>query len=182
MAQFFHNNGKCAANMHTDDLDITSPAELTNLEQGKKMSVARSVQKIQYGAFGRSKRTWYLDDAIERSNEFLPGRMYIDPYGATTGNLWSENYEMTRFQKGGQTSIAGRSSVLKFTPLVHRKMDRRQIERSQYKLDHTTLVGDRFVPPLKPVCKRAVGPGASSLACAARSFLRCAHLSARFPR
>jgi hypothetical protein len=175
---FFHQHGKCAANMHTDDLDIDAPGELNNLDQAKKMSVGRSVQKMTHGAFGRSKRTWYLDQALKRSNEFRPGRMYIDPYGATTGNLWSENYEMKRYQKGGQTTLAGRNDLLKMAPLVQRKMDRRQLERSQYKLDETTPIGARFIPPLKPVCKRDVGPGAWR---PAGPRLRVAHARAPSP-
>lgn len=156
--------------MHTLDLDVDAPAELNNLDQGKKMSVARSVQLMRHGRFERSARTWYLDKTIKRSNETRPGRLYIDPYGATTGNLWAENYEMKRYQKGGQTSLAGRSSQLVFAPLVDRKMDRRQLERSQFVLDETTRIGDRFIPALKPVCKRDVGPGMCALAMRRRSI------------
>ncbi|KAG8470506.1 hypothetical protein KFE25_008927 [Diacronema lutheri] len=158
MTVFFHQQGRAAANMHTDDLDIDAPSQLNNLDRGKKISVARAVQTMQHGRFERTQRKWYLEQAIKRSNETRPGRMYIDPYGATTGNLWAENYEMKRYQKGGQTSLAGRSQLLQFTPLVQRKMDRRQLERSQFVLDETTRIGDRFIPALKPVCKRDIGP------------------------
>lgn len=167
---YFQQQGRAAANMHTLDLDVDAPAELNNLDQGKKMSVARSVQLMRHGRFERSARTWYLDKTIKRSNETRPGRLYIDPYGATTGNLWAENYEMKRYQKGGQTSLAGRSSQLVFAPLVDRKMDRRQLERSQFVLDETTRIGDRFIPALKPVCKRDVGPGMCALAMRRRSI------------
>jgi len=170
MTVFFHQQGRAAANMHTDDLDIDAPSQLNNLDRGKKISVARAVQTMQHGRFERTQRKWYLEQAIKRSNETRPGRMYIDPYGATTGNLWAENYEMKRYQKGGQTSLAGRSQLLQFTPLVQRKMDRRQLERSQFVLDETTRIGDRFIPALKPVCKRDIGPG--ERACATRTAAR----------
>jgi hypothetical protein len=165
----FHQQGKCCANLHTDDLDVAAPAELINLDYGK-MPVGRTVQKMRHGAFSRSKNKGYLDAAIAKSNEFWPSRMYIAPYGASTGNMWAENYTMTQYQTGGrQTSLAGRSGMLKMQPLVARKMDRRQIERSQYQLDETTFIGDRFVPPLKPVCKRDFGPGARSARARAQS-------------
>lgn len=155
----FYQQGKCAANLHTDDLDVDAPASLVNLDYGK-MSVGRSVQKMRHGAFSRSKEKSFLDAAIAKSNEFWPSRMYIAPYSASTGNMWAENYTMKQYQTGGrQTSLAGRSSMLRMQPLVARKMDRRQIERSQYQLDETTFIGDRFIPPLKPVCKRDFGPG-----------------------
>ncbi|KAJ1631844.1 hypothetical protein T492DRAFT_993374 [Pavlovales sp. CCMP2436] len=153
----FHSQGKCSAN-HTDDLDTESPGELNNLDQGKKMSVGRAVQNMRGGTWSRSQRTSYLDQTLKRSNEHAPGRMFIDPYGATTGNLWAENYEMNRYQKGGQTSLAGRSSGLKMTPLVPRHMDRRQLDRSRYALDGSMMIGARFNPPLKPSCRRDTGP------------------------
>lgn len=169
---FFFQQGKCAANIHSDDLDVDAPAELLNLEYGK-MSVGRSVQKMRHGAFSRSKNKGFIDQAIAKSNEFWPSRMYIAPYSASTGNMWAENYTMKQYQTGGrQTSLAGRSNMLKMQPLVARKMDRRQMERSQFQLDETTFIGDRFVPPLKPVCKRDLGPGTSA-ARAHRSLFGC---------
>ena len=156
---FFSQQGKCAANLHADDLDIDAPAELLNLDYAK-MSVGRSVQKMRAGAFSRTKNKGYLDAAIAKSNEFWPSRMYIAPYSSSTGNMWAEHYTMKQYQTGGrQTSLAARSQMLKVQPLIARKMDRRQIERSQYQLDETTFIGDRFIPPLKPLCKRDHGPG-----------------------
>lgn len=159
MVLHFNHQGKCCANMHTDDLDIDGPAELLNLDAGKKMSLGRQVQQIRYGAIGRAPRSWYLESELKRSNETRPGRMFIDPYGATTGNLWSENYEQNRYQTGGQTSLAGRSKLLKITPLRENKLDRRQMERSRFLLDTSTQLGERFAPPLKPVCKRGLDIG-----------------------
>lgn len=155
----FHQQGTACANLHTDDLDIEAPADLLNLDHGKKLSVGKAVHLMRHGRFNRSARTSYIDAAIKKSNDSRPGRLYIDPYGATSGNLWAENYEMTRYQKGGQTSLAGRSNYLRATPLVQTKMDRRQIERSRFVLDETTQIGARFVPALKPACKRDTGPG-----------------------
>ena len=50
---------------------------------------------------------------MERSNYSVPSRLYLDPYHVADGNLWSENFLMGRYQRGGMTSLAGRSSLLK---------------------------------------------------------------------
>lgn len=61
---------------------------------------------------------------------------------------------MGRFQRGGMTSLAGRSSMLKFEPIRMGKEDMQSRARSKY----IEPEGGRFVPALKPACSRDKGP------------------------
>ena len=107
----FGKNGKCCANIRTDDLDLEHPKELLNLDVWHRRSTARSVEDIPYGRFSAAPRTFFGAEAIKRSNHSLPSRLFLDPYRIGDGNLWSENFTMNRYQKGGQlTGLAGRSN------------------------------------------------------------------------
>ena len=98
----FGKNGKCCANIRTDDLDLEHPKELLNLDVWHRRSTARSVEDIPYGRFSAAPRTFFGAEAIKRSNHSLPSRLFLDPYHIGDGNLWSENFTMNRYQKGGQ--------------------------------------------------------------------------------
>ena len=104
----FGKNGKCCANIRTDDLDLEHPKELLNLDVWHRRSTARSVEDIPYGRFSAAPRTFFGAEAIKRSNHSLPSRLFLDPYRIGDGNLWSENFTMNRYQKGGQlTGLRG---------------------------------------------------------------------------
>lgn len=97
---------------------------------------------------------FFGEKAIARSNESVGSRLFLDPYHVADGNLWAENFLMGRFQRGGMTSLAGRSKLLRFEPEKFGKEDMQSRARSKY----LEPEGGRFVPPLKPACSRDKGP------------------------
>ena len=97
---------------------------------------------------------FFGEKAIARSNESVGSRLFLDPYHVADGNLWAENFLMSRFQRGGMTSLAGRSKLLKLEPEKFGKEDMQSRARSKY----LEPEGGRFVPPLKPACSRDKGP------------------------
>ena len=146
--------GKCAANFRTDELDLNTPKELLGLDTMHKCSTQRNVEKMTYGRFGTGEREFFGQKAVERSNYSVPSRLFLDPYHVSDGNLWAENFMMGRFQRGGQTAIVGRNSILKFEKERFGKEDMQSRARSKY----VEPEGGRFVPALKPVCSRDKGP------------------------
>ena len=96
------------------------------------------------GRFGSAPRNFFCDAAIARSNHSLPSRLFLDPYHVADGNLWAENFLMGRFQRGGMTSLAGRSELLRFEKERCGKEDMQSRARSKY----LEPEGGRFVPPL----------------------------------
>ena len=102
----------------------------------------------------RGLADFFGDVAIARSNNSVPSRLFLDPYHVSDGNLWAENFLMGRFQKGGMTSLAGRSELLRMEKERFGKEDMQSRARSKY----LEPEGGRFVPPLKPACARDKGP------------------------
>lgn len=97
---------------------------------------------------------FFGEDAVERSNYSVPSRLFLDPYHVADGNMWAENFLMARFQRGGMTSLAGRSRLLTMDKERFGKEDMQSRERSKY----LEPEGGRFIPPLKPACARDKGP------------------------
>eukprot|EP00908_Phaeocystis_cordata_P015941 Transcript_27150.p1 GENE.Transcript_27150~~Transcript_27150.p1 ORF type:complete len:203 (+),score=60.25 Transcript_27150:129-737(+) len=152
---YFSKNGKCCANIRTDDLDLEHPKELMNLDVGNKRSTGQAVAAIPYGRFSAAPRKFMGEEAIKKSNDSLPSRLFLDPYHVSDGNLWAENFTMKRYQKGGQlTGLAGRSSQLVWEKERWGKTDPQSRARSKY----VEPEGGRFVPALKPACSRDKGP------------------------
>jgi hypothetical protein len=106
------------------------------------------------GARGAVHAEFFGEVAVRRSNYSVPSRLFLDPYHVADGNLWSENFLMGRFQRGGMTSLAGRSSQLVLEKERFGKEDMQSRARSKY----LEPEGGRFVPPLKPACARDKGP------------------------
>ena len=146
--------GKCAANFRTDELDLNTPKELLGLDTMHKCSTQRNVEKMTYGRFGTGEREFFGQKAVERSNYSVPSRLFLDPYHVSDGNLWAENFMMGRFQRGGQTAIVGRNSILKFEKERFGKEDMQSRARSKY----VEPEGGRFVPALKPGSLARQGP------------------------
>jgi len=151
---FFGHQGKCAANVQRDQLDMNAPSELLNLDVLHKRSTSRNVEAMRHGRFTTAPRKFFGEAAVERSNYSVPSRLYLDPYHVADGNLWSENFLMGRYQRGGMTSLAGRSSLLKMEAEKFGKEDMQSRARSKY----LEPEGGRFIPPLKPACARDKGP------------------------
>ena len=97
---------------------------------------------------------FFGEAAVARSDYSVPSRLFLDPYHTSDGNLWAENFLMGRFQRGGMTSISGRSETLRFEKERFGKEDMQSRARSKY----LEPEGGRFVPPLKPACSRDKGP------------------------
>ena len=97
---------------------------------------------------------FFGDKAIERSNDSVPSRLFLDPYHTADGNLIGQNFLMGRFQRGGQTCLAARSKMLVMEKERLGKTDMQSRARSKY----LEPEGGRFVPPLKPACSRDKGP------------------------
>ena len=97
---------------------------------------------------------FFGEAAVARSNYSVPSRLFLDPYHVADGNLWAENFLMGRFQRGGMTSLAGRSELLRMEKERFGKEDMQSRARSKY----LEPEGGRFVPPLKPACARDKGP------------------------
>lgn len=151
---YFGHNGKCAANFRTDEMDMNAPKELLNLDVLHRRTTSRNVETMNHGRFSTAPRDFFGEVAVARSNNSVASRLFLDPYHVADGNLWAENFLMGRFQKGGMTSLAGRSSTLKFQPERFGKEDMQSRARSKY----LEPEGGRFVPPLKPACSRDKGP------------------------
>lgn len=152
---YFAKNGKCCANIRTDDLDLDAPKELLNLDVLHKRSTGRNVEACLHGRFSSAPRNFFGDEAIKRSNHSLPSRLFLDPYHVSDGNLWAENFTMNRYQKGGtRTGAAGRTKQLTFDTERFGKQDPQSRARSKY----VEPEGGRFIPPLKPACSRDKGP------------------------
>jgi len=151
---YFQHSGKCAANAHEDSLNLDAPKELLNLDVLHKRSTARNVEAMNHGRFSTAPRDFFGDKAIDRSNYSLPSRLFLDPYHVADGNLWAENFLQNRFQRGGMTSLAGRSKQLTFDAERFGKDDARARARSRY----VEPEGGRFIPSLKPACSRDKGP------------------------
>ena len=124
--------GQCAANIGQDRLNLDAPKELLNLDVLHKRSTARNVEAMHHGRFPTAPRKFFGEDAVDRSNYSVPSRLFLDPYHVADGNLWAENFLMARFQKGGMTSLAGRSSILKFEKERMGKEDSQSRARSKY--------------------------------------------------
>ena len=124
----FKHQGLCAANLQGETLDLDAPKELINLDTMHKASTGRRVDAISYGRFStaprgkgstravpphglatptlipsprRSRVDFFMAKAVKRSNESLPAKILLDPYHVSDGNLWSKNFQMDRFQRGG---------------------------------------------------------------------------------
>jgi hypothetical protein len=151
---YFGHNGKCAANFRSDELNMDAPKELLGLDVLHKRSTQRNVEAMPHGRFNTAPRTFFGQTAVDRSNYSVPSRLFLDPYHVSDGNLFSENFLMGRYQRGGQTSLAGRSSMLKMQPERFGKEDMQSRARSKY----IEPEGGRFVPALKPACSRDKGP------------------------
>jgi len=151
---YFNHNGKCAANFHTGELDMDAPKDLMNLDVMHKRSTGRNVETMHHGRFSTAPRDFFGQTAMDNSNQYVPSRLFLDPYHVSDGNLFAENFLMGRFQKGGQTSLAGRSKRLVMEKERFGKEDMQSRARSKY----LEPEGGRFVPPLKPACSRDKGP------------------------
>jgi len=151
---YFQHCGKCAANSRSDELNLEAPKDLLNLDTNHKRSVGRCVEQMHHGRFSTAPRDFFGDRAIERSNYSMPSRLFLDPYHVQDGNLWAENFLQNRFQRGGMTSITGRSQQLTFQVERFGKEDARARARSK----EIEPEGGRFIPPLKPACSRDKGP------------------------
>ena len=175
--------GKCAANSLTE-MNLDAPKDLLNLDVMHKRSTGKNVEAMTHGRFGTAPRgtrrnacaathttsfsphltprllcacacaAFFGDTAVARSNSSVPARLFLDPYHVGEGNLWAENFLMGRYQRGGQTCLAGRSSMMKMEKERFGKDDMQSRARSKY----LEPEGGRFVPPLKPACSRDKGP------------------------
>jgi len=151
---YFGLNGKCAANSNIDQLNMDAPKDLLHLDVLHKRSTSRNVEAMNHGRFTTAPRNFFGEVAIARSNNSAPSRLFLDPYHVADGNLWAENFLMGRFQKGGMTSLTGRSEQLRFEKERFGKEDMQSRARSKY----LEPENGRFVPPLKPACARDKGP------------------------
>jgi len=133
---------------------MSTPKELLNLDVLHKRSTARNVEAMNHGRFRTAPRAFFGEEAVARSNYSVPSRLFLDPYHVADGNLLAENFLMGRFQRGGMTSLAGRSEMLRFDKERFGKEDAQSRARSKY----LEPEGGRFVPPLKPACARDKGP------------------------
>jgi len=153
-SQYFGHNGKCAANFRSDELNMDAPKELMGLDVLHKRSTSRNVEAMTHGQFSTMPRDFFGQVAIDRTNVSIPSKLFLDPYHVADGNLWAENFLMGRFQRGGMTSLAGRSKMLRFETERFGKEDMQSRQRSKYIVPE----GGRFIPPLKPACARDKGP------------------------
>ena len=110
---------------------MDAPKDLMNLDVLHKRSTGRNVEAMQHGRFTTAPRDFFGDQAIARSNYSLPSRLFLDPYHVADGNLWAENFLQGRFQKGGMTSLAGRSRTLVLEKEKIGKDDARSRARSK---------------------------------------------------
>ena len=110
---------------------MDAPKDLMNLDVLHKRSTGRNVEAMQHGRFTTAPRDFFGDQAIARSNYSLPSRLFLDPYHVADGNLWAENFLQGRFQKGGMTSLAGRSRMLVLEKEKIGKDDARSRARSK---------------------------------------------------
>jgi len=149
---YFQHQGKSLPK--NIELDINAPKELLNLDCFHKTSTARHVERTVYGRFNTAPREFFMQEAINRSGKSQPSRLFLDPYHVADGNLWTTNYDENRFQKGGMTSHAARSSQLVMQTEPPEISDPQTRARSKY----VEQCRGRFVPPLKPVCSRDKGP------------------------
>ncbi len=133
-------------------LDVDGPDELLNLDRHSIRHHA--LDRKGRGRFSSLPRRAFGEEELAKSNDSIPQKLWIDPYGVRSGNLWSDNYRNLQYQQGGQTCLAGRSSALVMEPLRVVKQDALQRERSRY----IEPPGGRFVPALKPYCQRDKGP------------------------
>jgi hypothetical protein len=119
------------------------------IARAKPTSNSRARDRI-----ARAKADFFGEKAIARSNQSIPSKLFLDPYHVADGNLFAENFLMGRFQRGGQTTLAGRSKQLVMEKERFGKEDMQSRARSKY----LEPEGGRFVPPLKPACSRDKGP------------------------
>ena len=155
---YFRHQGKCVANIRSTTLDFDAPKELLNADVMHRMSVGRRVQTMSAGRFSNAPRKFFGEEALRRTNEFGPQKLYIDPYHVGDGNLYSDrmssgapNVRMNQYQIGGQACKAARGKSLVWEKEKVPKMDAASRARSRYV---EPPVG-RFVPALKPWCKRS---------------------------
>lgn len=157
----FQHQGKCVANIRSTALDLDAPTELLNVDVMHRMSTGRRVQTLSGGRFSNMPRIFFGEEAMRRTNQYGPQKLYIDPYHVGDGNMYSDrltsgapNVRMDQYQIGGQTSKAARGKSLVWEKEKVPKNDSNSRARSRYV---EPPVG-RFVPALKPWCKRsAVG-------------------------
>jgi len=133
---------------------MNAPKDLMNLDVMHKRSTGRNVEAMNHGRFNTAPRDFFGEKAIARSNQSIPSKLFLDPYHVADGNLFAENFLMGRFQRGGQTTLAGRSKQLVMEKERFGKEDMQSRARSKY----LEPEGGRFVPPLKPACSRDKGP------------------------
>lgn len=110
------------------------------------------------GRFGNMPRKFFGEEAMRRTNQYGPQKLYIDPYHVGDGNLYSDrlssgapNVRMEQYQIGGQTSKAARGKSLVWEKEKVPKNDSTSRARSRY----VEPPLGRFVPALKPWCKRS---------------------------
>ncbi len=137
-AGMFKHQGLCAANLQGEALDLDAPKELINLDTMHKASTGRRVDAISYGRFStaprgegcthavphasaaptltpsprRMRADFFMAKAVKRSNESLPAKILLDPYHVSDGNLWTKNFQMDRFQRGGMCAPTSELSQL----------------------------------------------------------------------
>ena len=97
----------------------------------------------------------YYEDAITKSNDSVPSKIFLDPYSVADGNLWTTNFEERNFGKGNvRTCAAARGRCLVWEKLKEKETDPEKIKRCKY---IEQPIG-RFTPALKPACSRDKGP------------------------
>ena len=112
---------------------MNAPKELLGLDTMHKCSTQRNVEQMTYGRFPAGEREFFGQKAVERSNYSVPSRLFLDPYHVSDGNLWAENFMMNRYQRGGQTAIVGRNSILK---LERERFGEEDMQRGDSRLCH----------------------------------------------
>jgi hypothetical protein len=116
---YFRQQGQCVANLRSSALDLDALMELLNLDVMHRMSTGRRVQALSGGRFSNTPRKFFGEEAMRRTNQYGPQKLYIDPYHVGDGNLYSDrltngapNVRMDQYQIGGQTSKAARGKSL----------------------------------------------------------------------
>mmetsp|Transcript_32304 Transcript_32304/g.106823 ORF Transcript_32304/g.106823 Transcript_32304/m.106823 type:complete len:212 (-) Transcript_32304:106-741(-) len=159
MSTYFKHQGKCAANLRSNTIDLEAPSDLVGLDALHKMSTGRRVATMRGGCFSTRPREGSNDAALKRQSESVPSQVFLDPYHVGDGNLFSDrlssgapNVRMEQYQLGGQTCKAARGRMLVWDKERPPDLGPEARKRSRY----VTPPQGRFVPPLKSWCARAM--------------------------
>jgi len=80
MSTYFKHQGKCAANLRSNTIDLEAPSDLVGLDALHKMSTGRRVATMRGGCFSTRPREGSNDAALKRQSESVPSQVFLDPY------------------------------------------------------------------------------------------------------